>query len=165
MDNMEKPAIVAGGFDDELTKDVATELLKPIADAVTPPKGEPVTFLRRPYVTWEVGANEYKLRLTTGTIMQLEQKFNTSLLNAVMDEGIPPLSTIITILQAALQKFQHGITSYKTGELLDTYFESGKTQIDLLRETIYPLMGDAGFFTAAQMDMLTKEMENVDTDL
>ena len=120
---------------------------------------------RRPYVLWCVRAQEYRLKLTTGVIRKLEQGFGKSLLAAVMDEGIPSVDVLSTMLQAALQKFHHGMKSYAVDELLDNYFEDGGNQMELLQTVIYPLMHDAGFFTEAQMDLLTKEMSEADTAL
>ena len=121
--------------------------------------------IRRPYLTWDVAGSEYKLKLTANGITKLEQKFGKSLLVAVLDEGIPPVSTVITILQSALQKFHHGIKSYAVEDMFDAYLDAGGTQITLLKDIVYPLMADAGFFTDAQIKMLTKEIAEADTDL
>lgn len=125
----------------------------------------PTEKTRKPYVEWCVREKVYKLKLTTGVIRRLEQGWNKSLLSAVLDEGIPSIDVLSTLLQAALQKFHHGIKSMAVDEMLDEYFEAGGTQFDLLREVVYPLMHDAGFFTQAQMDLLTKELSEADSNL
>ena len=125
----------------------------------------PTEKTRKPYVEWCVREKVYKLKLTTGIIRRLEQGFGKSLLSAVLDEGIPSVDVLSTLLQAALQKFHHGIKSIAVDEMLDEYFEAGGTQLDLLREVVYPLMHDAGFFTQAQMDLLTKELSEADSNL
>lgn len=153
MDNMENTMVV--GIDDELEKEAS----EPTAEE------EKVVQMRRPWVTWDVAGTEYKLKLTTSAITKLEQRFNKSLLAAVLDDGIPPVSTVVTMLQAALQKYHHGIKSYAVEELLDKYLDTGETQISLLKDVIYPLMADAGFFTAAQINLLTKEIAEADTEL
>ena len=119
----------------------------------------------RPFVTWEVGEDSYKLKLTSSVIQKLEATFKTSIMNAVLDNGIPTVGVMVALLQAGLQKYNHGMKSVQVEELFDEYIDSGKTQIDLLREVIYPLMGDAGFFTAAQVEMMTKEIGELDTQL
>lgn len=133
---------------------------EPVEKAETPDEK-----VRKPYVVWCVQNREYKLKLTTGVIRKLEQGFGKSLLSAIVDEGIPSVDTLSTTLQAALQKFHHGMKSYGVDELLDQYFESGGTQMELLQNVIYPLMHDAGFFTEAQMALLMKEMSAADSDL
>lgn len=150
MDTMENRMVV--GIDDEL-------------EAVMPDMEETKNVMRRPYVSWTVGGREYKLKLTTGVITKLEQRFGKSLMTAVLDDGIPPLSTVVTMIQAALQKFHHGIKSYDVELMLDEYLDAGGTQISLLKDIVYPLMADAGFFTEAQMKLLTKEMSEADSSL
>lgn len=147
MDIMEKTTTI---FDEE-PKEAETKL--------------PDEKTRKPYVEWSVRGQEYKLKLTTGVIRKLEQGFGKSLLSAVLDEGVPSVDVLSTLLQAALQKFHHGMKSYTVDELLDEYFDAGGTQFDLLRDVVYPLMHDAGFFTQAQMDLLTKELSEADSNL
>lgn len=125
----------------------------------------PTEKTRKPYVEWCVREKVYKLKLTTGVIRRLEQGWKKSLLSAVLDEGIPSVDVLSTLLQGALQKFHHGIKSMAVDEMLDEYFDAGGTQIDLLRDVVYPLMHDAGFFTQAQMDLLTKELSEADSNL
>lgn len=153
MDNME--TMIVKGLDDELEK----EANEPTA------KEEKVVKMRRPWVSWDVAGTEYKLKLTAGAITKLEQRFNKSLLTAVLDEGVPPVSTVVTVLQAALQKYHHGIKSYTVEDLFDSYLDEGGTQISLLKDVVYPLMADAGFFTEGQIRMLTTEIEEADTEL
>lgn len=126
---------------------------------------EETTVQRRPWLAWTVGGTEYHLKLTTSTIRKLEQQFKSSLLTAVLDDGIPPVSTVITLLQGALQKFHHGITSEKVENLIDTYLDEGGSQITLLQDVIYPLMHDAGFFTDAMLKTITSTMEDIDSQL
>lgn len=119
----------------------------------------------RPFVSWEVGEETYKLKLTSAVIQKLEATFKTSLMNAVLDNGIPTVGVMVAVLQAGLQKFNHGMKSSQVETLYDAYIDGGKTQIDLLREVIYPLMGDAGFFTPTQLELMTREMGEVDSQL
>lgn len=126
---------------------------------------ETVVNMPRPFVTWDVRGTSYRLKLTTGVILRLEAQFQTSLVNAVTEEGIPELGVLIPLLQGALQKFNHGIKSTRVEELYDDYVEDGHTIIDLLKDVIYPLMYDAGFFTQAQIDLVTQTMTEVDADL
>lgn len=150
MDTMENKMVI--GIDDEL-------------EAVMPDMEETKAVMRRPYVAWTVGGKEYKLKLTTSVITKLEQRFGKSLMVAVLDDGIPPLSTVVTVIQASLQRFHHGIKSYDVELMLDEYLDAGGTQISLLKDVVYPLMADAGFFTEAQMKLLTKEMSEADSSL
>ena len=126
---------------------------------------ETVTAVRRPWLDWSVGGTEYHLKLTTSIIRKMEQQFKKSLLDAVLSEGIPPVSTVIIMLQGALQKYHHGITSEKVEVLMDTYLDEGGTLITLLQNVIYPLMHDAGFLTDAMLATITSTMDDIDAQL
>ena len=58
---------------------------------------------RAPYATWEVGGEEYKLKLTASAITKLEQRYKRNLLLMVTEEGLPPVSVMLTVFQAAIQ--------------------------------------------------------------
>lgn len=154
MDNTMDNTMAVVGIDDELEQ----EKTMPIDEGK-------VVKMRRPYVEWEVGGSTYKLKLSSSAITTLERRFNKSLLSAVLDDGIPPVTVTITLLQAALQKFHHGFKSYDVERLYDDYIDAGGTQITLLSDVVYPLMGDAGFFTDGQMKLLTKEISEADSTL
>ena len=130
-----------------------------------PEETNKVLKMPRPFVSWEVGEETFRLKLTSAVIQKLEATFKTSLMNAVLDNGIPTVGVMVAVLQAGLQKYNHGIKSKQVEDLFDAYIDSGKTQIDLLREVIYPLMGDAGFFTATQVELMTREMGELDSQL
>ena len=119
----------------------------------------------RPFLVWRVNDEEYKLKLTTSVETSLEQQLDAPLMNAVLDDGIPAQNTIISIIQGAMQKFHHGIKSHNVAELVDAYIEEGHTKLDLMKEVIYPLMYDAGFFTKGMLDSLMTAMDEIDTQL
>ena len=116
----------------------------------------------RAFVVWKIGDKEYKLKLTAAWIVRLEEQFGQSLMLAITEDGIPSLNVVLPVLQAALQKFNHGIKSTDVSGMYDDYIDSGKTIIDLLGETIYPLLYDAGFFTKATLDVMTEQMKTLD---
>ena len=116
----------------------------------------------RPFVVWVVAGTEHRLKLTTAWIQRLEQQFGKALMLAVTEDGIPATSVILPILQAALQKYNHGMKSNVVEDMLDKYIDGGKTIFDLLTEVLYPLMYDAGFFTKAMLEAMTADMAEMD---
>lgn len=70
---------------------------------------------RKQFHYWEVGDEEYRLKLTTQMITKLEDKYRCNLLNIVSIDGMPRLSVMLTIIQAAMSPWHHG-TKYKTVE-------------------------------------------------
>ena len=119
----------------------------------------------RPFLVWKVGDKEYRLKLTTAVESKLESQFEMPLLNAVLDDGIPKQEVIVSIIQGAMLKFNHGMTSLDVTELLDDYKDEGHTSMDILKEVIYPLLYDAGFFTKAMLDSMLETLNEVDTQL
>lgn len=115
--------------------------------------------LRRPYIPWTVKGEEVKLKLTTDAITKVEGKYGKNLMFLVIDDGLPAVSVILDIIQAAAQKYNHGITAMKIKELYDDYVEEGGAVQTLLAEVIYPLLGNGGFFTPAQEEEMIKMIE------
>ena len=119
----------------------------------------------RAFLVWKVGETEYKLKLTTSAITTLESQLDKPLMDAVLDNGIPEQSVIVALLQGAMQKFQHGLKSTDISYIIDDYIDEGHTLMDLLKEVIYPLMYDAGFFTKAMLESMVKAVDDLDTQL
>jgi len=115
--------------------------------------------MRKPHSEWTVGDTTYKLKLTTTDIVKLEQKYKTNIMNLVAGD-IPPLSIMLTIIQAATTKYEHGISIVKVQKIYEAYAEDGGSQMALLTDVIMPLMAVSGFFTpdqAAEMMESLKE--------
>lgn len=130
---------------------------------VTP--SQPAQTKRRPFVVWSVGGSDYKLKLTASAICKLEQKYKRNLLLFVMDEGLPPIAVMLTVVQAAMLQYHHGMTYMAVQNVYDKYVEEGGDQSRLMKEVIMPLMGASGFFTQSQMEVLTEEMKDLDSTL
>lgn len=120
---------------------------------------------RRAYATWTVAGVEYKLKLTTAAICELEQKLKGNLLNALTGESLPPLNIALGITHGALHKFHHGISYDGVKELFDTYCDEGGSQIAFLTDVLVPVYEASGFFTdkqSAQVEQgLTKAKEQL----
>ena len=119
----------------------------------------------RPYIVWKVNNKEYKLKLTTATITRLEKDFNAPLMDAMLDDGIPEHSKLVAFIQCAMLKFQHGINTDDVADLIDDYKDEGNNVIDLLKDVIYPLMYDAGFFTKSMLNSVTTALTEIDSQL
>lgn len=112
---------------------------------------------RSPFCYWRVGGRDYKLKLRSSNIERLENKYKCNIMNLVDD--IPPLSTMLTIIQAAMLEWEHGIKYEKIKQLYDQYTEEGGNQISLYRDVILPTMAVSGFFTE---EMVWEIMETVE---
>lgn len=115
---------------------------------------------RQPFHFWEVDGVSHKMKLKTGMISKLENKYRRNLLNIVSDDGIPPLSVMLTVAQAAISPWEHGTTYETVEELYDTWLEKdGGSQTDFLSKVIIPTMAVSGFFTPQQATSIMKGLE------
>lgn len=115
---------------------------------------------RKAFHVWEVDGVGHKMKLNTGMIAQLENKYRRNLLNIISDDGLPPLSVMLTVAQAAITPWEHGTTYQSVEKMYDTWVEKdGGSQTDLLSDVIIPTMAVSGFFTPAQADQIMEQLE------
>ena len=78
------------------------------------------------YIDFKAGNYEYKLRLNVRSIINLEKQLGCNPL-AIFGTGetIPPVTTMVQILHASLQAFEHGITLDKSYSIFDSWLEDG----------------------------------------
>lgn len=139
------------GLDNELGFEVEEENKSVVTMPETPEKPK-----RRPWYPWEVNGREYRLVLTTQAICALEDKFRKNLLLVVSE--LPPLGVMLTIIQGAAAKYEHGIRYKTVQDLYDAYLRDGGNQTKLFTDVIMGIMSVSGFFTKEQQeDMETKK--------
>ncbi len=103
------------------------------------------------YTEFRVGDSEYKLRLATNEIINIEKKIGGNVLDILMKkEKIPSMEELLMVLHGALQKFHHNITIKDTYEIYDEYVDNGGTFEDLI-EVIMDVFEVAGFFKKDQL--------------
>lgn len=117
---------------------------------------------RLPYHIWTVGGTDYKMKLTTDKITTLENKYRMNILRLVTMNDIPPLSTMLTIAQAALLPWQHGMKFEKVKGLYDKWVEEGGNQMDFYSRVLIPILSVSGFFTADQTESIMKNLNAAD---
>lgn len=138
------------GIDDLLEENEKTEDKK----VIEMPK-------RKAFHTWTVKGTDYRMKLTTSMISKLEERFgNTNLLMIVSD--LPPLKTMLTIAQAAMAPWNHGIKYSDVEGIFDNYVEEGGNQIAFYKDHLMECMNVSGFFTENQAETMKKAMEDMD---
>ena len=120
---------------------------------------------RRPYAIWEVGDKEYKLKLTAANIARLEDRYGKNILILVSEDGLPPLDTMLTILQAAMLPFHHGIRLTELYDIFDAYVDAGGDQTKLLADVIFPTLSVSGFFTESQDEQMKETLKELNSPL
>lgn len=115
---------------------------------------------RAPFAYWEVGGKEYKLKLTTAVICQLEDKFKCNLMNILQNSGgMPPLAMMLTIAQGAMKTWEHGVKYADVQNMFDKYCEEGGTQLSFLTNVLIPIFTVSGFFSEDQQTEVDRMLE------
>lgn len=138
-------------FDDEEIKEESAKGV---------PGAEETKKKRPPFAYWEIGGEEYKLKLTTATVCQLEDRFKCNLMN-ILSNGIPPLNIMLSITQCAMKTWRHGIKYEHVQAMFDKYLEEGGTQLSFMTDIIMPIYSVSGFFSEDQQTAMDQKLEEV----
>ena len=85
------------------------------------------------YIDFQAGNNAYKLRLNTRAIVALEKQIGCNPLSIFgAGDTIPTVTTMVAILHAALQQYQHSITLADAYDIFDTYLADGNAMTDFI---------------------------------
>lgn len=88
------------------------------------------------YVEFNAGDNEYKLRLSVGSIIALEKKIGTNPAAIFgFDENnpvIPTITTMVAILWASLQDAQHGVSITDAQNIFEAWLNDGHIPTDFI---------------------------------
>ena len=85
------------------------------------------------YYTFTVNDTDYKLRLNTKNVVELEKKLGCNPLGIFGNgDKIPTVTEMVTVLHQALQQFQHGVTINDAYTIFDNYIEDGNTATDFI---------------------------------
>lgn len=120
--------------------------------------------IKKPFEIWTVKDVEYKLKLSTEAIIELEKKLNCNLLK-ILDGGLPSLQIMAMLIHSALKKYNHGISLSNVNDILDDYFDEGGSQIDLFQNVIIPIFNVSGFFTPAMVEAMEYKMKEADEQM
>jgi hypothetical protein len=99
------------------------------------------------FLDFEIGSNAYKLRLNTKNVIDLEKRIGCNPLSIFGDGStIPTVSTMVAVLHASLQQYQHGITTEKACDIFDEYLADGHSMADFIPTIleIYKVSGLVG---------------------
>lgn len=85
------------------------------------------------YTEFKADNKEYKLRLNTRSIIALEKQLGCNPLSIFGDgDKIPTITTMVSILHAALQQYEHGISLNDAANIFDAYLADGNTITDFI---------------------------------
>ena len=85
------------------------------------------------YIEFSAGNKDYKLRLNTRNTVMLEKQLGCNPLSIFGDgETIPPVTTMVAILNASLQQYNHGISLNDTYDIFDKWLDDGNSTTDFI---------------------------------
>lgn len=121
---------------------------------------------RKAFAYWTVGGEDYRLKLTTQQICKLEEKFRCNMVTLVMQSGgLPQLGVMLTVIQAAMTPWKHGVKYKDVQALYDQYTEEGGTQMDLMVDVVMEIMLVSGFFTENQRENVMDKREDLKDEM
>lgn len=85
------------------------------------------------FIDLEIGGKSYRLRLSTRNIVLLEKQLGCNPL-AIFGNGdtVPTITTMVAVLHASLQQYQHGITINDAYDIFDNYLAEGHSAVDFI---------------------------------
>lgn len=85
------------------------------------------------YVDFEAGNKNYRLRLNTRNLISLEKQLGCNPIS-IFGEGetIPSITTMVNVLYASMQQYNHGISLNDAYDVFDAYLADGHAMTDFL---------------------------------
>ena len=85
------------------------------------------------YVEFHVGDKDYRLKLSVRNTVSLEKQLGCNPV-AIFGSGdtIPTITTMVRILHASLQSYEHGITLDDAYDIFDKWLEDGHVMTDFI---------------------------------
>ena len=85
------------------------------------------------YIDFTAGNKDYKLRLNTLNTILLEKQLGCNPLSIFGDgETIPTITTMVAILHASLQQYNHGISLNDAYDIFDAWLADGNSTTDFI---------------------------------
>ena len=95
-----------------------------------------------------------------------EEKFRCNLVTLIMQSGgLPQLGIMLTVIQAAMTPWKHGVKYKDVQALYDQYADEGGTQMDLMVDVIMEIMLVSGFFTENQRESVMDKREDLKDEM
>lgn len=86
------------------------------------------------YYDFEAGNKAYKLRINTRNVIQLEKALGCNPLGVFGNgEELPTVTTMVIVLHASLQQYQHNISMEDAYNIFDEYLADGNNVTDFVK--------------------------------
>lgn len=85
------------------------------------------------YVDFEAGNKAYKLRLNTRNTVMLEKALGCNPLSIFGNgDTLPSVTTLVQVLHASLQQYEHNISLNDAYDIFDSYLDDGHSVTDFI---------------------------------
>ena len=87
------------------------------------------------YYSLKIKDKEYKCKLATKNLVNLEHRLGINPLNvltSISESNLPKLEPLLIILHESLQSLEHGISMDDVYDIYDSYIECGNTFVDFI---------------------------------
>lgn len=123
--------------------------------------------MAKTYYEFEVGNKSLRLRIRARQAAQLEKVLGCSPLTLFIKmtkntedelsiiENLPSIDVYATILNAALQAYEHGYDMNKTYELIDEFIDDGHSQMELMN-VVSEILKVSGYMPQEQEEVEEK---------
>lgn len=117
---------------------------------------------RKQFAIWQIGEEEYKLKLKASAICELEEKLKIGLMDVLgSSRTMPALSLMLTITHAAMKDWNNGLKRKDIDDLFDKYIENGGSQLEFFSSVFMSIYTVSGFFTEAQAETMEENQEKI----
>lgn len=114
------------------------------------------------FETLKIKDKEYKLRLSAGSVIELEEKLGCGILEGL--SKISSLKVCLLFLWASLQKFNSGVTLSDVNGIWDEYVDNGGS-MDEMSNTIFEVLVLSGFIKAEVLEQGKQMQEKLQDQL
>ena len=112
------------------------------------------------FAIWDVGGTGYKMKLRTGGIKELENRYKTNLMKLIdTGDSMPPLSVMLDVVHVAMQEWNHGVKIKDVEALFDKYVDEGGSQTDFFVGPYMDVFTASGFFSKSLTEDMKETLE------
>lgn len=101
------------------------------------------------YTTLKIGEKEYRLRMSSAKVVEVEKTIGKNPLDILIDAQrgqLPLMSDTMAIFWGALTYYQHGIKREAVYDIYDEYIAEGNTYTDFILNVLLDIFITAGYF-------------------
>lgn len=102
-----------------------------------------------PYTIWKVGGTDYKVRLSSSAILEIERERGSlfGIFTEMQDSSsMPELETMLSVVAKGFSKYHQGTTFDDVLNLYDDYIDEGGDMTAFMTDVFIDLLTSSGLF-------------------